>query len=410
MLEETLQSSALWQKFELHKERCNKSQDILINSLFISKSEITQDLLKLFTEKEIFELLNLVKDVIGNTAWVSNSALKFFTTLVGLQKKIKGNAEDVVAQMIASEFVSESTLSPHFLLKYPTDDLFNSLFNEIEYNHYHQKSFARLVPPKTSATIVLVSGVLNEIYKQAAFERGVAYLKEKAGQKYVVAKVHGLKNCEINAQLIGEQLKEYIKNNPNEKLWIMAYSKGGLDALHFLKNNKKFSEKHILGLTTVASPLMGADQIDDHKFIRIISSLEKKYDSLFKSKKTDSFIREILGQEVRKSLAATKQERWFKKNHSKLPSNLFYSSLALDSGFFESHIGMMITKLLIPAAGSSNDGLVDVKRAHFPDYFKSIKLGTIRGHHLIGARSSSFRQEALIESMVIFHKKLGLIS
>ncbi len=409
MLEETLQSSPLWQRFEEHKERCHKSQDILFNSLLISKSEITEDLLKLFSQKEIFELFNLLKDLVSGTAWVSNSALTFLTTLIGISKKISGNAEDVVAQMIAAEFLRPGNLPTNFMLKYSSEDLFKSLFNEVEFNHSRQKNSSLITPPKTKATIVLISGVLNEIYKQAAFERGVSYLQEKTGQKYIVAKVHGLKNCEINGQQIEEQLKAYIKSHPDEKLWILAYSKGGLDTLHFLKNNNRFAKKHILGLTTVASPLMGANQIDDHKFIRMVTSLETKYDSLFKNKKTDSIIREILGQEIRRSLAATKQERWFKNNHEKLPDNIFYSSLALDSGFFESHIGMMVTKLLL-SSPNNNDGVVDVHRAHFPDHFKSIKLGTIRGHHLIGARSTSFRQEALIESMIVFHKKLGLIS
>ena len=42
----------------------------------------------------------------------------------------------------------------------------------------------------------------------------------------------------LDHEEFGEQLEKYIKENPNEKLWIIAFSKGGVDALHFLNSNK----------------------------------------------------------------------------------------------------------------------------------------------------------------------------
>ena len=69
---------------------------------------------------------------------------------------------------------------------------------------------------------------------------------------------------------------------------------------------------------------------------------------------------------------------------------------------------MIATKLLF-ASSKSNDGVVDIDSAFFPDYFKSINLGVIKGHHLIGARSSGYAQESLILTHIIFLKYMNLI-
>src|SRR5690606_21470012 len=117
-------------------------------------------------------------------------------------------------------------------------------------------------------TIVLVSGVLNELYKTAAFERGVEHLAQTYGQKYFVAKVSGIKGAQHNSKLIEKQLKAYAQENPKQKLWVIAYSKGGVDCLHFMKRDPQFAQKHIVGLTTIASPILGSRHVDEHWGLR----------------------------------------------------------------------------------------------------------------------------------------------
>ena len=69
---------------------------------------------------------------------------------------------------------------------------------------------------------------------------------------------------------------------------------------------------------------------------------------------------------------------------------------------------MVATKILF-ASSKNNDGVVDIDNAFFPSYFESIKLGVIKGHHLIGARSSAYAQESLVMTHIIFLKYLNLI-
>jgi hypothetical protein len=111
---------------------------------------------------------------------------------------------------------------------------------------------------------------------------------------------------------------------------------------------------------------------------------------------------------LKKSLSDKYQAQWFKLNHQDLP-HIFYSSLALESQWYQSHLWMLLAKIFFNSK-ESNDGVVDVKDAKFPDYFKSYHLGKIYGHHLIGLRYSNFNQEALIETHIIVLHYLGLLN
>ena len=105
-------------------------------------------------------------------------------------------------------------------------------------------------------------------------------------------------------------------------------------------------------------------------------------------------------KEFQRSLSSDYQSNWFQNNHKSLPTLGFYTSVALEAEWYESHIWMVLTKLLFQS-NESNDGVVDTKNAHFPNYFNGINLGILRGHHLIGTRSSFYTQEALLEAHLV---------
>lgn len=117
---------------------------------------------------------------------------------------------------------------------------------------------------------------------------------------------------------------------------------------------------------------------------------------------------DILFKDIQNSLSSDYQQEWFENNYDKLPPNLFYTALAFESDWIESHIWMIITKAFLQSK-SINDGVVDIENALFPDFFNGINLGVLSGHHLVGNRSSKFNQEALLETFVIFLEYCGLL-
>ena len=175
--------------------------------------------------------------------------------------------------------------------------------------------------------------------------------------------------------------------------------------LHFLHQHKDWAEKYIAGLSTIASPILGSPHLDTQlfktvKFIQNLSPLE------FSQKIISN--RDILKKDFLNSLDLSNQGSWFHDNYHELPSNCFYTSLGLQAEWYEAHLYMVATKLLF-SSSKTNDGVVDIDSAFFPNYFNSINLGVVKGHHLIGARSSSFAQESLIMTHIIFLKYLNLI-
>jgi len=126
------------------------------------------------------------------------------------------------------------------------DEIFFAIFNEIDYSnkiHTYQHSFSI---PENVDDIMLISGVLNEIFSTAAFERGAKHLRKKFGIDYSVCKAPGLKSVEKNIDLIKDQVEErYLKTG--KKVWVIAFSKGGLDFLHFMRKYPETANKCISG-------------------------------------------------------------------------------------------------------------------------------------------------------------------
>ena len=289
--------------------------------------------------------------------------------------------------------------------QFTKQEIFQAIYSELDYAHHHPHYESKLAFPPIFPTIVLVSGVFNEIYKTAAFEKGVQYAAEKCGLKYIVADTHGFKGSKHNTKLIEDTLFEYHQQNPDEKFWIIAYSKGGIDSLHFLQKHSEWADKNVAGLSTIASPILGSPHLDSKLFAAI------KYIQKFSPDEFSSYIlknKDIFKKDFMETLAKDNQEQWFRDNYHLLPDNCFYTSLALEAEWYESHLYMMALKLII-GSNKANDGVVDIESAFFPDYFKSTNLGVIKGHHLIGARSSTYAQECLIFTHIIYLKYRNLI-
>jgi hypothetical protein len=258
--------------------------------------------------------------------------------------------------------------------------------------------------PDLKVTIVLVSGVLNEYFSTPAFKRGAEKLFDKYNIKHFTPAVEGTKGSHENAAALKLQIEQYLLDHPDEKLWFFCFSKGGLDTLHYLKYEGENLAANILGFSFVATPVLGSTHVN-HRLMKAINTLGKipeKITSKFLGKKID-----LLAKELQKSLCKNYRENWFKKNHKALPSRPFYTAVAFESKWHQSHIWMMLAKAVFQSA-NPNDGVVDIENAQFPTYFKAQNLGVVEGHHLIGSRSSFYDQEALLKAHLIYlrYKKL----
>ena len=178
----------------------------------------------------------------------------------------------------------------------------------------------------------------------------------------------------------------------------MAFSKGGVDFLHFMKDYPELAEKCVGGFSTIASPILGSNRIN-HKVLNLINYLHKLSHLNIYQKLDTKF--DLLLKDFQKSISSEFQEGWFKENFHYLPKDIFYSAVALKTNWYESHVWMILTKLFFQSS-RPNDGIVDVDSALYPSYFNGVNLGVLGGHHLIGTRTSEFSQESLLEAHIIF--------
>ncbi len=340
------------------------------------------------------------KKLMHSSFWVSRSSFKLLKSHFDFKKYENANQKDALAQKILTA-VRENKKLPS-TLQISDQKIFKTIYNELEFNHINHcdlDTFKLKIP--SNVTIVLISGVFNEIFSTPAFQRGADYLKEKYTADNFSINVSGIKDSKKNSAQILIEIKKYLDANPGKKLWIVSFSKGGLDTLHFLKTSPDLKE-HIFGVSLIACPILGSEYVN-HKLIKTINASTVFLQKVSKGKK---IFQEAL--EFKKSLDATYRTNWFKSNHKKLPELKFYTAVALESHWYDSHVWMMLTKAIF-FSNKSNDGIVETDRAQFPAFFNGINLGVLDGHHLIGTRSSFYNQEALLEAHLVFLKYKNLI-
>lgn len=379
-----------------YKQLKEKKKDTLLTAASISAEEINEKITEIVKNPKPLQLVSLVKTLTNSGVWVSTSTLRYLLSVVDFTSHIEEKKEDDKVEMIL-DYVSRGEDLP--IDEVSHEEIFKTIYNELEFSHYHPSYQSKLKLPDANVTIVLVSGVLNEIFSTPAFERGALHLSKEIGVKVFSPEVKGTKGTKTNAKLLEEQLFEYAEKNPEEKLWIFAFSKGGLDSLHFLKDNPDFANEHIIGLSTIASPILGSPHTD-HKLLKLINGIHKFEDTkLYKFLEKEQ---DLLFREIYDSLSHRYQTPWFERNHQFLPENLFYTSMAFSSSWHESHLYMILAKLFF-LSNELNDGVVEANQANFPAYFhRGHNLGVIKGHHLVGMRSSQYCQEALLEAHIIF--------
>lgn len=389
----------------LHRylSRVKRSKIFFKNAKKISFSELSDSTNSVLKGPHPVKLADFAKTLATSSIWVSHSYLRHLYTLIDFEKERYSQLGTPEIQTILKKVKSGESISNE---EASEKEIFQAIYMDRDFIHHHPHDSSHLAIPEVKTTIVLVDGVLNEIFSTTMFERSLKNLKRLYNLKYFIPKVHGVKGTKINANSLRKQIDDYIENHKDEKLWILGYSKGGIDSLHYLWENSEFAKKHILGISTIASPILGSYKFEN-KLLKIFNSIHKFSDTkIYKkiNKKRDIFFKDVM-----QYLNQENQKPWFRRNHKELPDSLFYTAVALESEWYESHFWMILTKLIFQSS-EKNDGVVECKMAQFPQYFKGMNLGNIKGHHLIGTRSSYHSQEALIEAHIIFLNYLKLIN
>ena len=156
--------------------------------------------------------------------------------------------------------------------------------------------------------------------------------------QFLIPKISGFQGTLENSKVIQREIESFAQRYPKKRFWLLGYSKGGVDGLHYISRNRHFAEDKIQGLSTLASPLLGVD-----KFNRgVLKFLVQIKDNVA----NEQIRKDIFFEDIQKSLDSNFQTVWFLQNYKKLPRNLFYSSLGFEANWKDAHLWMLITKLI----------------------------------------------------------------
>lgn len=386
------------ESFSQYRSRIQRSKNALSYASSTSLEELVFNFQKIKLAKGNRDFLKSLLSITNSSVWVSRSAFSVLRSYFDVRQLENHNLQNAKSQEILAGIANKSSVDAS------NDLIFKTIYTELTHAHLHKDYKTSLAVPSLNVTIVLVSGVLNEIFSTPAFKRGAENLLDEYDIKHIAPVVNGKKGARENSVLLKKQIKQYIEDNPSEKLWFFCFSKGGVDTLHYLKSEGEDLSPNILGFSFIATPIMGSQHVNN-KILKLVNSVSKIPEEA--SRKIFGKKIDILARELQKSLSHTYRANWFKRHCKSLPQKPFYTAVAFESKWHQSHVWMILTKAFFRSE-KCNDGIVDVENAQFPSYFNGINLGTLEGHHLVGSRSSFYDQEALMKAHLIFlnYKKL----
>lgn len=260
--------NAFSESFSQYRSRIKKSSKTFSYASSTSFEEILFNIQKVKSTPTKKDLLKSLLSITNSSIWVSRSALVVFKSFLDIRPLENSNLLSEKAQEILAGVINKSSV----LASDAT--IFNTIYSELTYSHLHKEYKSSLRVPTPDITIVLVSGVLNEIFSTPAFKRGAENLLDEFKIKHIAPIVDGKKGSRENSILLKKQIQSYLVDNPNEKLWFFCFSKGGIDTLHFLKSEGESLSPNILGISFIATPIMGSEHVN-HKILKILNTLAK---------------------------------------------------------------------------------------------------------------------------------------
>lgn len=245
------------------------------------------------------------------------------------------------------------------------------------------------------ATIVYVPGIYNSLFDNEIFSLGLASLREDLGLRVIIPPVESICAADYNGKIILNYLKEDYKRRlergfEEPSYLILGYSKGTVDVLQAMTQDREFFAKNVLGLVSIASPLHGSSILDktDLPFALIDVLSENQGPAICHREKPSG-----------PSISPAAMDSFWRKNERSLIGLTRYFSITFKSEPENSHLFMKATKL-IAQFDEDNDGVVTESSSKFPVVLGATNLGTIEADHLAGILSSKFDQKSFLRGVV----------
>ncbi|MBY0413734.1 MAG: hypothetical protein K2Q18_06200, partial [Bdellovibrionales bacterium] len=282
--------------FSSYRSRIRKRKDTLSYAKSISSEEVIFNLQRMLKLQDKKDVLKTLLSITNSSIWLSRSAftvLKSYFDISSLENLNLGSekAQDIIANVTNKRTVDATD-----------QEIFHTIYHELAHCHLVSDYKTSLTVPKTNVTIVLVSGVFNEIFSTPAFKRGAESLLDQYEIKHIAPAVDGKKGARENSLALKKQIEEYIDERPEERLWFFCFSKGGVDTLHYLRSKGEKLSPNIIGVSFIATPIMGSDHLNN-KLLKLANTIGKVPEKISKT---------VLGKEV--NLVASELQRSLAKN------------------------------------------------------------------------------------------------
>lgn len=186
--------------FSQYRSRIQKRKDVLSYAKHTSAEEIVFNLQKLIKLKDKKDVLKTVLSITNSSIWLSRSAFTVLKSYFDVSAIDDLDLHTEKAQDIIANVINKRTVDA-------TDqEIFKTIYHELAHSHLVDDYKTSLKMPQVNVTIVLISGVLNEIFSTPAFKRGAETLLDKYNIKHIAPIVDGKKGARENSLALKKQI------------------------------------------------------------------------------------------------------------------------------------------------------------------------------------------------------------
>lgn len=217
--------------------------------------------------------------------------------------------------------------------------------------------------------IMLVHGTAFRDRKYINYWGRIPAALESAGISVLYGNQDSWGSIETNAEVLKNNLMDYLRRQNCEKVNIIAHSKGGLDARCLIA--KPGMAKHVASLTTICTPHHGSYTMDKllnlpEWLFRILGFCTNSWYRIIGDRNPDF-------RNTVKSFS-TEYAKEFNKNHPDA-EGIFYQSYAAAMKNPFSDMVMFLPNLVVNFIEGENDGLVTTASARWTN-FQGVLRGT----------------------------------
>ena len=147
-----------------------RSKQFLQNAALISFKEIITGIKNFQKKPTPKEAMKLAKVFTNSAVWTGSSLLRLGRSLINLSPPVKTPFENQRKLNIITRLAQGDQ---NLLKNFSDQEIFKSIYRERVHHHLSPQNPPLLKVPKCKTTVVLIDGVLNEIFSTSMFERGL---------------------------------------------------------------------------------------------------------------------------------------------------------------------------------------------------------------------------------------------